>query len=376
MQLFKFNRRAAIFSRRNGSVSVVFCTNLQGVKLSVHPLRLLPTLVAWLVLAVVLLVIVPMAYPITLPNEYHLYHFALFCLLVVLYYANVRYFIPGIYRRHGTAWYLCILVLAGGVSVFLMLYIESTLNIRQLIHAKLNPSEPYVEKPNIFIYLYLLVLLSATLLAGIVSEMLRRANREEKRSMLLRDQKSRAELRTLKAQIQPHFFFNTLNTIYALSHSDVPQAQQALLKLSKMMRFAMNEENRERVKLQEEIGFVADYLDLMRHRLPLNVTLTTSTNVDSDTEEIIPMVLPTFIENCFKHGITTERPCSIHISLELKDGALTLLTKNTINSALPKNEGIGVSNTLKRLDIIYGDRYRYHVTLDETNYTCNLTIQL
>ena len=341
--------------------------------------KLLLHLFPWLFLAVVLLLLVPMAYPVELPLEYHFYHFILFCLLIAVYYFNVNYLLPVIKKKHGLFYYVLSIVLIAFGSVFLMELVSETLNIRELIHQKLNPGEPYVKKTNVFIFFYIIILVSIIVGTGIILQLVKKWNREEKNNIILREEKSKAELTTLKAQIHPHFFFNTLNTIYSLSHSDVPQSQEALLKLSKMMRFAMNEENLEMVPLQQELEFVRNYLDLMKHRLPDSITLIAHLSEAKDELEIVPMVLLTFIENCFKHGITTEKECEIKIETFLNGHTFILKTENNIVSNQPnalQSTGIGIENTIKRLDILYPENYSYEHRTEEGKYYCELKINL
>lgn len=320
-----------------------------------------------------------MVYPVKLPREYHVYHFILFWVLFGVYYLHVNFLIPTFYKKYGLLPYLLCIIAIGFVSVLFMDFVSSSLNIRELIHQKLNPNEPYIKKKNIFIYFYIVILLAIILITGIILQMVKKWNREEKNNIILREEKSKAELMTLKAQIHPHFFFNTLNTIYALSHSDVPQSQEALLKLSKMMRFAMNEENREKVKLQEELEFVKNYLDLMKHRLPDNVHLSSNLFVASTDLEIVPMILLTFIENCFKHGITTKKQCDIIIETALVGSTFTLKTENDIlehQSNALNYTGIGIDNTIKRLDILYPENYTYKSRRANGKYYCELKIDL
>lgn len=326
-----------------------------------------------------LLLLVPMAYPVELPLEYHFYHFILFWLLLAIYYWNVNYLLPVIHKKHGLFYYILCIIAIAIASVFLMELVSNALNIRELMHQKLRPGEPYVKKRNIFIFFYIIILVTIILATGVILELVKKWNQEEKHNIILREEKSKAELSTLKAQIHPHFFFNTLNTIYALSHSDVPQSQEALLKLSKMMRFAMNEENREKVKLSEEIDFIKNYLDLMKHRLPKNVDFKADIlNVHTDLG-IVPMILLTFIENCFKHGITTEKSCEIIIETALNDTLFTLKTQNEIfeNKANSlESSGIGIDNTIKRLDILYPENYTYISRKEDGKYYCELQIDL
>lgn len=341
--------------------------------------KLLPHFLAWVLLAVVLLVLVPMAYPVKLPLEYHFYHCILFCLLLAIYYFNVNHLLPVVQKNHGPLSYILCILAIGVASVFIMEMISNSLNIRELIHQKLNPGEPYVKKRNVFVFFYIIILVIIILATGIILQMVKKWNREEKNNIILREEKAKAELMTLKAQIHPHFFFNTLNTIYSLSHSDVPQSQEALLKLSKMMRFAMNEENLEKVPLQKELEFVRNYLDLMKHRLPDNLTLTVDLSEATHELEIVPMILLTFIENCFKHGITTEKDCEIKIETILTGQTFILKTENSFFNFQKyslQSTGIGIENTIKRLDILYPENYSYKHRTEEGKYYCELKINL
>lgn len=266
----------------------------------------------------------------------------------------------------------------GFVVIMAMDGIEEVLNVRKLLHQQLNPNEPYVAKRNIFIPIYLAVLLSFIFIAGAVVRLVKKWNTEEKNNLLLREEKSRAELNTLKAQIQPHFFFNTLNTIHALTHSDVGKSQEALLKLSKMMRFTMNEDNRDVVTLKEEIDFVKNYIDLMKHRLGTNIQVQVHFPEVPDHWEIAPMILLTFVENCFKHGISTDEKCVVKIKAKLDQSVFTLHTENGIfrNATSLNSSGIGLENTLKRLDILYPEKYHYQFLDQKDVYYSELKINL
>ncbi|UOE39799.1 histidine kinase [Chryseobacterium suipulveris] len=260
-----------------------------------------------------------------------------------------------------------------------MNFIEDRLNLAELIHKSLKPNEPYVPKSRgVLIPLYLFMLSALMYFIGLASRIIIKKNIEEKKNIILQEQKSRAELDTLKAQINPHFFFNTLNTIYSLTFFDIEKSQDALLKLSKMMRYVMNEDGLEKVKLTDEISFVKNYLDLMQQRLPENVTLETQIPEDCSDAEIAPMILLTFVENCFKHGISSEKSCYIFIKIKCENGTLLLETENDITENLnhKKTSGIGIENTVKRLNILYPKKFDYFSEINYNRYHSSLKIDL
>lgn len=340
---------------------------------------LISSIVAWLVLAAVMLVIIPMAYRTELPVEYHFYHGFLFVSLVGIYYLNSKILLPELFEKRQKVLYFLSFIAISILLVFIMNLIEDRLNLPQLIHKALKPNEPYVPKSRgILVPLYVFSLTALMFFIGIASRRLRKWNLEEKKNIILQEQKSRAELDTLKAQINPHFFFNTLNTIYSLTFFDVEKSQEALLKLSKMMRYVMNEGGLEKVKLADEIAFIENYLELMRHRLPKNVHLKTEFPKDCGEAEIAPMILLTFVENCFKHGISTDKDCEIKIDLKLENGNLNLHTENeNVEEKIHKNaSGIGIENTLKRLNILYPGNFNYSGKAENGKYICDLNIRL
>lgn len=340
---------------------------------------LVTSVIGWLILAAVLLVLLPMVYRAELPMEYHFYHSILFILLFGIYYLNVKILLPKIYEKKGLLIYvLCLITLSFG-TVFTMNFIEDQLKLQELLHNALKPDQPYVPKSRSFlISLYIFILTALMYFIGIASRLVKKWNREEKKNIILQEQKSKAELSTLKAQINPHFFFNTLNTIYSLTFYDVGKSQEALLKLSKMMRYVMNEENLDKVKLKDEITFIRNYVDLMKERLPENVILKTDFPDVNESTEIAPMILLTFVENCFKHGVSANEPCEIDIVIHEKEGILHLKTQNRIFTSqnTENSSGIGIENTLKRLEILYPEKFEYFNENKNGNYFCNLKIDL
>src|SRR5690606_2937028 len=191
-----------------------------------------------------------------------------------------------------------------------------------------------------------------------------------------------SELSYLKAQINPHFLFNTLNNIYALTSIDLEKARMALHKLSRMMRYVLYETEKDRTLLSREIDFIKDFLILMKLRISEKV------QVELDIEEkitdtyVAPMVLLPSIENCFKHGISARQTSHIMISLRLTNGLLHLRTVNTINNGAEhldgQRSGIGLNNTKRRLDLIYGNRFSLDIDAHnpENEYRVDLKIDL
>lgn len=334
-------------------------------------------IMGWSILAIVLFLFIPMLYPAKLPLVYHIYHLVLFMVLFGIYYFNIQIVIPKTVNKSINFFYVLLFLGMCFLVVSLMNFVETFLNLQQEVYRSLYPEKFYVASEHkSYANYYVFFVTAIVLMTGFTNFLLRKWNTEERKKLAVQKLKAKAELGNLKAQINPHFFFNTLNTIYALTHKDVEKSQDSLLKLSKMMRYAMNEDNEEFVSLQNELVFIQHYLDLMLHRLPSNVTLEYHISENHYEAKIAPMILLTFIENCFKHGVTSQEDCFIRISTVITEGVFILETENPWFENREKSNGIGIENTIKRLDILYNDGYKLEQSIIEGKYFISLKIKL
>lgn len=197
----------------------------------------------------------------------------------------------------------------------------------------------------------------------------------------LEQAKLRAELSALKHQINPHFLFNILNGLYGLAfrNDDEPTAE-GIAKLSQMMRYLLYESNDAKVPLDQEIAYLENYIDLQKLRL--NEATQVHFEVEGETvgRQIVPMILIPFVENAFKHGISSLRPADIHIALRLTGKALTFHVDNPVQrlegSPAGPAGGIGLQNVRKRLDLLYPGAYQLEAGATHGRYTVNLTLAL
>ncbi len=185
------------------------------------------------------------------------------------------------------------------------------------------------------------------------------------------------QLEYLRCQINPHFFMNTLNNIHSLVDVAPEQAQKAIRELAKMMRFVLYEENKQDVPLSHELDFVRHYMALMQLRY------TDAVRVDAEIPEnvpdcrIPPMILITFIENAFKHGISYQHDSFVCVKIMVCENELHFDCRNSKASASnDEKTGIGLVNVRKRLDLLYGRKYNLSITDDEEVYIVELIIPL
>lgn len=202
---------------------------------------------------------------------------------------------------------------------------------------------------------------------------------DEQQLLRLKEENLRAEMTSLKYQINPHFFMNTLNNIHALIDIDTEAAKSAVIDLSKMMRYVLYDSEREMISLSADLQFLRNYIELMRIRYTDHVQITIDApQTLPEKVAIPPLLLIVFVENAFKHGVSYNHPSYIHISLFYADEKLTAIISNSRNPqpiSPTRQGGIGLENVRKRLDLLYGPHgYSLDICQEEERYTVKLVI--
>lgn len=186
------------------------------------------------------------------------------------------------------------------------------------------------------------------------------------------------ELQHLKYQLQPHFFFNSLNTIYALIERTPHQAQETVHSLSKLMRYLLYDTDSKKTKLKDEVTFMTEYINLMKLRISDKTNVRVIFPEVNDQFQIAPLLFISLIENAFKHGISATYPSELFFGMSLNDGTLRF---NVENTNFPKTEkdksgsGIGLANLKKRLELLYPNRYKMHERVDGQMFRVVLEIE-
>jgi two-component system LytT family sensor kinase len=202
--------------------------------------------------------------------------------------------------------------------------------------------------------------------------------RSEQRTKEIANEKLKAELSFLKAQINPHFLFNTLNNIYALATAQSEQTAAAIMKLSSIMRYVLTEARNDLVPLEKEILFTSHYIELQKMRLTDKTIVDFSVRGEPFGHQIAPLLLLPFVENAFKYGISTRERSPINILLEIQKDSLNfkICNQKHLNTLLrvSDNTGIGISNTKRRLDLFYEDRYLLEIDDKPNEFSVHLKI--
>jgi len=201
--------------------------------------------------------------------------------------------------------------------------------------------------------------------------------KSEQQREALKVEKLHAELKFLKSQINPHFLFNCLNTIYSLAHKHSAQTEHAIVKLSTIMRYMIYESNEEMVQLQHELQYLRDYIDIQKLRLPAGIQVDYTECGNAGGLWIEPMLLIPFVENAFKHGISYTDHSFISIVVTIEGHVVRLVVKNSLfPQRVAEQGGIGLQNVMKRLELLYTNKHEITITEKEHQFIADLKIVL
>ena len=281
--------------------------------------------------------------------------------MVIVYLVNFYVLVPLFYFRRRLWWFICL-------NILLVL----ACNYRFLTTDILTMPDYYQTGYSSFMMISLLINVMAIAFALSIRYMMRQQERKQK--------EVEAELAWLKNQINPHFLFNTLNNISSLAQINGEETQEAIMQLSDLLRYAMYETNKPKVRLDGEVEFMRNYIDLMKLRCNEMTTVNCQLSIVNYQLEVAPLLFISLIENAFKHGMNSNAPATIDIRLEQQDDTLIFNCDNTNNPKPTKDRsgsGIGLENTRRRLDLLYPGRYTWEQTITPENfYHVKITIRL
>lgn len=188
-------------------------------------------------------------------------------------------------------------------------------------------------------------------------------------------EKANAELSFLKAQINPHFLFNTLNNIYTLSVTGSEHTSESIMKLSNIMRYVTDEVSEDFVWLQNELNCLNDYIDLQRLRLGKKTKVNFAVKGNVLKHKISPLILIPFVENMFKYGISKQEESVLNMELIAEADTITFFCENRIfKTASTERTGVGIANTRQRLEFIYPGKHLLNIDNDGQTFRVKLTL--
>jgi two-component system LytT family sensor kinase len=228
---------------------------------------------------------------------------------------------------------------------------------------------PRIDIISVMLFIMIIIL-------SVAMDLTRRWRETTERAAIAEADKANAELSFLKAQINPHFLFNTLNNIYSMAVTRNENTAGTIMKLSNIMRYVTDDVQEDYVSLQSEVDCITDYIDLQKLRLGKKVSLEYIVTGDLDDQKITPLILMTFIENVFKYGTSNHEHSHLVIKLMATEGRIDFFSQNPLFATDRKLErtGIGIDNTKKRLEHLYPGKHKLEITRGNGMFTVQLSL--
>jgi two-component system LytT family sensor kinase len=291
---------------------------------------------------------------------------------ILLIYFNLYYLIP-VYLTEKRFWLYCLLLI---LAVLLLIPIKILILYLRFSGNEAAQQTILNDQETTFIAAFTIT--GGSTIFKIISDWAKH-QREKKE---LEKQTMQSELRFLKSQINPHFLFNTLNNLYALTLKKSEKAPEIVLKLSEMMRYMLYECNEKYVPLSKEVAYMQNYIELEKLRQGKGADMSFEIHGEIRDQKITPLLLIPFIENSFKHGVkNTLQDGFVHITMIVEEQFLQFEVINSKPALAPKNEhnksgGIGLVNVQRRLNLIYPDKYELQVNNTPNTYQIILTLTM
>ncbi|TDO83040.1 histidine kinase [Flavobacterium chryseum] len=311
-------------------------------------------ILGWLLLGFIMLFYIPITWNVILPSVFWLWQMIVLFLLIIIFYSNAKIVVPKTIIKDHTSPYL----LWAFIAVVVMQFIAYFFTSQTDLHTKVSLVLGFKKYRNPYFDNYVLMLTLLVLGISTSWAMLQHWQKAAQHKQKLEQDKTMAELAMLKAQINPHFFFNSLNSIYSLTYTDIEDSRNALHTLSRMMRYLLYS-TEETTTLLKEAEFMRDFIALMKLRANSKLTITTDIPEKIHDYPIVPMLLLPLVENAFKHGVHATDKSEIHISLRQNGSILEFKVENTYfeKSSTSDEGGIGLTNTKRRLHLIYPQKH-------------------
>jgi hypothetical protein len=320
--------------------------------------------------------------------DFMLTYYTFAAIHALIFYSNYLLLVPGLFFRKNKYRYF----IAVGALIFCFYFISTFANrqinnrisrndseqVNRQLAEKQAPGRPPM-RPRIIVampYARLIGYTSTSLFMVFLSLGLRLLEREEE----MEKTNLNAELAILKNQISPHFFFNTLNNIYSLIGRNNEDSKNAVIKLSKLMRYVLNESGQDTKLLKEEIEFMNNYIDLMKLRIGSRTRLDISFPTECRDLKIPHLLFISLIENAFKYGISVQEESYVNICMECGENNIRFKCENGLpeinNGTSLTSSGIGLDNLKKRLNLIYPGRHELEINRTSDKYVVTLNIRL
>ena len=266
--------------------------------------------------------------------------------LIVFFYVNMYWLVPHILTRKN--W----MVYAGAIVLCFLV----VLGLNRLIDFALVRDDFRPGRPLYFTTINFLLVFGLSTALRLTSDRIQFEREREQRE----NENLKSELSLLRSQISPHFMFNVLNSLASLARKKSDQLEPVIIQLSQLMRYMLYDAGDKRMSIDQEIDYLANYIDLQKLRFGNDIAITFNKQVIRGDLAIEPMLLIPFVENAFKHGTGLVMDPAIHIDLSADERTLAFIVRNKFSQAVQAKDpssGIGIQNVRRRLDLLYKDKH-------------------
>lgn len=307
---------------------------------------------------------------------------------LILFYANAYFLFPRFYLKKNYLAYFAIILLAFFVVLWLQPF-DRLASFKEHSPPFMPGDPPFQHKPprlgmhrpgrgpgRAHFDILSIVLFITVWSASTAMQIVKQWRTTEKRALQAEAEKVNAELSFLKAQINPHFLFNTLNNIYSLAIVKSENTPDAIMKLSRILRYVTDDVLNDFVPLQSEIDCIQNYIALQKLRLTSKVKIEFEVVGNLDGKKIAPLLFMTFIENAFKYGVSSHEPCLIKIRIEITDTEIKFVCENKIlvKDTNEERVGVGINNAKKRLNYLYPGKHFLGINTEKGVFSVQLNI--
>lgn len=290
---------------------------------------------------------------------------------VLFFYINYLFLVPRLLLKKKNFLYF--------ISAILIIFISIVL-FPELFPSKRVKKPPFADGdiPNFVFYIRNASTLIILLISGTLIRIFTEWSKSEKKKKEIEAQKVTTELQFLKNQINPHFLFNSLNSIYSLTTKKSNDAPEAVITLSELMRYMLYQTNNEYVLVKNELNYIQNYIKLQRLRIANNENVTLNIHGNITNQKIRPLLLISFIENAFKYGTNFKGDTLVEIDIYINENELKFTCINLVGTTKKdgKNSGIGLKNTKERLELLYPEKHKLIVEEKDNQFKIDLTLNL
>lgn len=315
-----------------------------------------------------------------LPIERWLVNDSLFVYLLVswlyiVYILNRRLTMPLLFignRRFLVALVLILLTLAG--TYFITRY-QMEIPFHRMHSSRFRQPVPKIKLQQQAVWFLYIVVMTFSMAVGLLTQLYYQIMERQ----AVEFERKKAELALYKAQINPHFLFNSLNTLYAMVLTGSAQVEDAFTQFIGLMKYMYANNTKDKIPVCTEVDYIRQYIGLQKYRIPRDFQIHFSYHHDeTDQMGIVPMILITFVENVFKHGVSSQHAGEAFVDIRMEKGELLFSTRNPLLNHHRSNssKGIGIENCRKRLDLLYPGRYTLMTGAEGEEYVVTLSLAL